>query len=500
MRRLAPGLLVAALALLAAGGAVATHTAVPSKIAPAIPGTTPYRCIGSSFTLFDSSNTQGVQNGGKPAVFSTKGKAYCVAQIVTYHWNNGQGATPGSIGLRVLAGRGGKAMTLGPLSATWSPGQGGAPNVNWTATAGVPLVINGSYSCQDSDPATWSQNQASGGRGFCTVSVTKAVPTAQPRPAAPAYTCSGSQLKLFDNSNGGGVINGANPPSFTTYGLIPGIYTFCLNSITTYHWNNGAGSPPGTIGLKPLNFGAIINPVPPRQATGSSGQGGAPNVNWTVNYGGAKPTIAGGAYACQDSSPATWSQNQQTKGRGFCIVYGTPAYVSSYTLPGGIQLAQPAPPAQPAQPPAPTSTSPHASHIKCFTGTLSSILLYPIHVPPGQWGLLLLQCGITQANGFTGRLAPSSIFVIDRGCLPFWTYPSASGNPPPPVFVHYTGQPGAPCSTAQIFVPFTVHGPWRVDYLAQDASSGTPLRNGAYALFVRYPGGDVWAQNSLNVP
>ena len=146
----------------------------PITVVPAIPGATTYTCSGAQTKLFDNSNGGGVQNGGKPATFSTGRKTYCLASITTYHWNNGQGASPGSIGLKVVSGLGGKGNTLGPLAATGSAGQGGAQNVNWTATAAQPVVLNGSYSCQDSDPASWSQNPASKSQGFCTVYVTNA--------------------------------------------------------------------------------------------------------------------------------------------------------------------------------------------------------------------------------------------------------------------------------------------------------------------------------------
>ncbi len=467
----------------------------PIRVVPAVPGGTTYRCSGAQTTLFDNSNGGGVQNGGKPATFSTGKKTYCLASITTYHWNNGQGAAPGSIGLKVVSGLGGKGNTLGPLAATGSAGQGGAQNVNWTATAAQPIVLNGSYACQDSDPATWSQNPASKGQGFCTVTVTNATPTKPVKPAKPTYVCLGSQVKLFDNSNGGAVQNGGKPPSFTTYGTI-GVTAWCLNSITTYHWNNGTGAKPGTIGLGPLNFGAIVNPVAPRQATGSPGANGAANENWTVNYSTTNPTIVSGAYTCKDSDPATWAQNQTTGGKGFCIVYATPAYVSNFTLPSGVHFSQPPPPPAPSTS---TSQTTSTSHIKCFTGTLSTMLLYPINVPADQWGLLLLQCGIKQGDGFQGRLTPTSMFVIPRGCGPFWTFPFASGNPPPPVFIQYTGQPNAPCSTAKEFIPFKVRNNWRIDIQARDAVTQAPLRPAGYGVYIHYGGGDVQAQNTWNV-
>jgi hypothetical protein len=493
--RRSPGFaLFAALLVVAAGSATGGAAPPPSRLAPAIPGAQAFKCTGNAITLFDNSNGGGVQNGGKPAVFSTKGKTYCLSSLTTYHWNNAKGATPGTIGLSVLAGSG-KGSTVGPLAATGSAGQGGVANANWTAVAGQPLVLNGTYACRDSDPATWAQNAASRGAGFCTVSVTAAVPLKPTPPAKPTYACIGQQVKLFDNSNGGAVLNGGKTPSFSTYGTV-GIQAYCLNSIVTYHWNNGQGKAPGTIGLGPLSFGAIVNPVAPRQATGSPGANNQPNENWTVNYpAGKTPVVISGIYTCKDSDPATWAQNAASKGNGFCTVYATPAYVNNFTLPSGFHVTQPAP----AAPPAPASNSLATNHVRCFTGTLSSMLLNPINTAPDGWVMLLLHCAIKKKDGFQGRLAPSYILAVPRGCGPFWTFPFASGNPPPPVFLQYTGQPGAPCSTALEYLPFTVHGPWRVDIQARDATTQAPLRVAAYGVYVRYPGGDVQAQNTLNV-
>ena len=127
-----------------------------------------YQCTGAAFELFNNSNGNAVFNGGAEPSFSTGGQAYCLISISTYHWNNGAGATPGTIGLSSQQG------TLGPWEATGSSGQGGAPNVNWTATPGSPtqpVIIDGTYNCVDSSPGTWSWNSDSSGYGFCAVHV-----------------------------------------------------------------------------------------------------------------------------------------------------------------------------------------------------------------------------------------------------------------------------------------------------------------------------------------
>ena len=125
--------------------------------------------------LFNNTNIYGVGNGisGQPT-FSL-GQATMITEISNYHWNFGQGAQPGSISLRSTSGQ-----SWGPFQARGSSGQGGAQNVNWTASVNV-TVPAGTYMVFDSSPNTWSSNQQSGGRGFSRVSG-YAVAYANPNP------------------------------------------------------------------------------------------------------------------------------------------------------------------------------------------------------------------------------------------------------------------------------------------------------------------------------
>ena len=54
----------------------------------------------------------------------------------------------------------------------------------------------------------------------------------------------------------------------------------------------------------------------------ASGGSGAVNIIWTAQP---KLEIPGGTYTVVDSSPATWSQNAESGGKGFSQVYGVPA-------------------------------------------------------------------------------------------------------------------------------------------------------------------------------
>lgn len=178
---------------------------------------TAWKCRGPARKLFDNSNGGGVLGGGRPPSFTTHGSTYCVTQLITYHWNGGRGSAPGQIGLGGING-----SRVGMWTALGSSGQGGARNVNWTATLPTtprPVVINGVYSCVDSDRMTWSQDAQTHGTGFCQVYVEKAVPsTGSPGPGTTTTLratprCPGTKLKVFATPDTG------KPPLAVTFTL-----------------------------------------------------------------------------------------------------------------------------------------------------------------------------------------------------------------------------------------------------------------------------------------
>lgn len=117
---------------------------------------------------------------------------------------------------------------------------------------------------------------------------------------------------LCNNTNGAGVMN--NPASHRTPCNIT--QTSHITQLITYHWNNGRGARPGTILLFNPSTGQQFGPFP---AIGTSGQGGAPNVNWIANV---NITVPAGAYQVIDSDPSTWSWNAASGGNGFARVEG----------------------------------------------------------------------------------------------------------------------------------------------------------------------------------
>jgi len=124
--------------------------------------------------LFNNSNSAGVANHPtNPTMFTLNARA-SISELVTYHWNNGRGARPGTIGLRSQTGQ-----IFGPFAARGVAGQGGAPNVNWVATPNATLPA-GTYTVLDSDPGTWSHNSQSFSRGFVIVRGSLLAPKATP--------------------------------------------------------------------------------------------------------------------------------------------------------------------------------------------------------------------------------------------------------------------------------------------------------------------------------
>jgi hypothetical protein len=260
------------------------------------------------------------------------------------------------------------------------------------------------------------------------------------------------------------------------------------DAITTYHWNDGQGSKPGKIGLRQalINIGAPNKFVAPRPATGSSGQGGAPNVNWTVTFSTqTNPVTISGGYFCEDSDPATWSQDQQSNGNGFCTVTATPAYLTNLTPPKGTPVSQPPPPR--GNPPA--SSPPQGQ--ACSTNTYGLPIIYPHQVAPGGQASVLLACGTRAPNNFAGALRPvGGAFTVPYGnCL---------NDVPPPSqpFITYGTGPGQvnpnACSNSINAIPSAVDP---MNPLALQIT--VPTQVGTYLVFVRTVHGDLGTTGTL---
>ena len=137
-----------------------------------------YVCGSQQTILFDNSNGGLVGNGGTPPTFSTNGLAYCLDGIETYHWNDGKGATPGKLWLQRVSGPAGLPAITPMFQALGSTGINNVANANFYmyVPAGSPVIIDGTYLCEDSDHSSWAQDSQSGGKGFCHIKVKPAIP------------------------------------------------------------------------------------------------------------------------------------------------------------------------------------------------------------------------------------------------------------------------------------------------------------------------------------
>ena len=129
--------------------------------------------------LFNNFNNAGVVTGPALAPLFGVGAPAQITELVTYHWNNQRGATPGWISLRSSTGQEFK------FSARGQAGQGGVANVTWVATPNVTIPA-GLYTVLDSDPNTRSYNAQSGNRSFAIVRGSLQTVAAAPKPQPPA--------------------------------------------------------------------------------------------------------------------------------------------------------------------------------------------------------------------------------------------------------------------------------------------------------------------------
>lgn len=117
---------------------------------------------------------------------------------------------------------------------------------------------------------------------------------------------------LLNIGNGLVVTGGGTSPSFTIDA------PHLITEMYSYNYGEGQGSPgAGTLALRAAD-GTVYGPW---QCTADEGQGGVPNALWFA-YPDAQ--IPAGTYTVVNSDPATWSQNEQSGGLGFCYVKGTP--------------------------------------------------------------------------------------------------------------------------------------------------------------------------------
>ena len=120
---------------------------------------------GAEVVLFDNTNTGAVVNAPPQPTLFTLSREARVTYLMTYHWNDGLGATPpAGEGQRIRDSAGAE---YGPFPVVATSGSG-HPSVNWISRPDVNLPA-GEYTILDPDPGTWSHNVASGSSGFAAI-------------------------------------------------------------------------------------------------------------------------------------------------------------------------------------------------------------------------------------------------------------------------------------------------------------------------------------------
>jgi hypothetical protein len=255
---------------------------------------------------------------------------------------------------------------------------------------------------------------------------------------------------LFNGYNNCGVLSGAKPAVFR---LAKPAH---ITSLADYHYHNGVWVKPGTIGLQAPN-GHVFGPF----GTKPDNAG-----NWIASV---NLTVPAGTYAIIDSSPATWSQNPASGGRGFVRVFGSP--VAS------------APPL-PAAPGRRSSVPSSPTHPTCASTPPSTYLISPSRVSAGATTSFLLSCQKSLSLGFRGSFAPLKVLIYDEASFRNLKYVNGSLQPISPSF------PVRP----PIAVSFNVVGPNDID-----VTLPASMRAGSYIPVIVYSKGEVASTNALVV-
>ncbi|MDD3852210.1 MAG: hypothetical protein PHD40_00980, partial [Syntrophomonadaceae bacterium] len=220
--------------------------------------------------IADTTNIMAVYNGPTVPTTLSINTPHLVTEIHDYHWNNAQGATPGTIGLQDQNGK-----MYGPWQAVGTPGQGGVPNANWFVYPNI-IIPTGTYTVIDSDPSTWSQNTDSGGKGMGYVLATPHFEVAsgslEDLNKTPGHSPGGSGWT--ESPAGVGSVGNIPGPSNTTEAItgvaVPGLISIGLGALAGMGGGGGI-VPPGGVPLSPTGGG----PSPAGGMPGTSPRSGA---------------------------------------------------------------------------------------------------------------------------------------------------------------------------------------------------------------------------------
>jgi len=231
-----------------AGGAASSAAAVVTA-----------KALTEPVKVADTFNIAGVRNQPTAPTTFIINKPHLVTYITNYHWNNAKGISPGQIGFKDQNGK-----VYGPWQASGRPGQGGVPNAYWEVSPNI-VIPAGTYTLTDSDPATWSQNSQSGGKGMSEV---KATPNFEVTNDSGKSSGTGA-ARTSESPAGVGSVGNIPGPANTTEAVVgvvvPGLIATALGALSGLGGGGGL-TPPGGTPLSPTGGGPA--------GTGSSGAGG----------------------------------------------------------------------------------------------------------------------------------------------------------------------------------------------------------------------------------
>ncbi|MEW6125624.1 MAG: hypothetical protein AB1757_01060 [Acidobacteriota bacterium] len=110
--------------------------------------------------IFDNWNRGAVSNHPSQATRFTISQPHLITLIRNYHWNNGKGAVPRTIGLRDDKGN-----RFGPWQCKRPAGKASVASTHWECQP-YDILPAGVYEVIDAEPMSWSYNGASQGSGF----------------------------------------------------------------------------------------------------------------------------------------------------------------------------------------------------------------------------------------------------------------------------------------------------------------------------------------------
>lgn len=128
----------------------------------------PFSQVYAQSVIIDNWNKGGVSNWPNALTKFEITQSTNISYIDTYHWNNGKGSTGNNFGAYIKIIEINSNKKYGPWQAQLRSGTNNAPNVHWIVNPNITLP-SGIYIISDSDPATWSHNNASNHAGFSKV-------------------------------------------------------------------------------------------------------------------------------------------------------------------------------------------------------------------------------------------------------------------------------------------------------------------------------------------